>query len=47
MDDQPKPEPKPKPAEPPPRQVGPEDEERKSPTGPGSQMVPEVEPSGS
>jgi hypothetical protein len=29
------------------REVGPEDEERKSPGGPGSQVAPEVEPSGS
>lgn len=27
--------------------VGPEDEDRKSPGGPGSQITPEVEPSGS
>ncbi len=29
------------------REVGPEDEERKSPGGPGSQVAPDVEPSGS
>lgn len=34
--------------EPPPGSaVGPEDEDRKSPGGPGSQITPEVEPSGS
>jgi hypothetical protein len=29
------------------RKVGPEDEDRKSPGGPGSQIAPDVEPSGS
>jgi hypothetical protein len=29
------------------REVGPEDEERKSPGGPRSQVAPDVEPSGS
>ncbi|HYF06273.1 MAG TPA: hypothetical protein VD970_01525 [Acetobacteraceae bacterium] len=39
---------RPKPVRPPERRVvGPEDEERKSPEGPGAQIRPEVEPSGS
>lgn len=29
------------------RRVGPEDEVRKSPEGPGAQIAPEIEPSGS